>query len=131
MPAGSIFKPVGSGLFSALTDYTGTPYEPNQLPCVADPDSWDEDAHIKLRRHAAKVCRTGCPALVACRTRRLELGPWATGVWAGEVIPVRHHSPTKAEIGAAVPDPAEGDALIARYLDASGIAAPATREARA
>lgn len=72
-------------MLAPLLDAAGQPFR--DMPCTADPRSWDSDAPINDRRNAAYACRRICPALEACGVRRRLLGSRATGVWAGKVIP--------------------------------------------
>lgn len=67
-----------------LADEHGDPFAPTQLPCVAMPAWWDEDAEPSEQVQAATLC-LDCPARLACSSRREELGTLARGVWAGAV----------------------------------------------
>jgi len=75
-----------------LRDPTGAAYK--WVPCMTQPLAWDEIAPANVRRAAAEVCLTQCPALVACEIRRAELAAAAAaglghpvrGVWAGRVF---------------------------------------------
>jgi hypothetical protein len=75
-----------------LRDAAGGVYR--WVPCMAQPLAWDEVAPASVRRAAAEVCLTLCPALIACEQRRAELAAAAAaglggevrGVWAGRVF---------------------------------------------
>jgi hypothetical protein len=72
--------------FAALRRPDGEPYEPAELPCAAEPETWSEDAPSTELIYAARTCVEQCPALYPCRMRALELGPLARGVWAGMLL---------------------------------------------
>lgn len=70
-----------------LRDDLGQPFK--WVPCMELPLAWDESSPINVRRRAAQVCRTHCPALRQCRTAMQQLiadGGEPLGVWAGEVL---------------------------------------------
>lgn len=75
-----------------LRDATGKPFA--WLPCMSQPLCWDEAAPANIRRRAAEICLTECPALIPCTARREELvaaaeqkrGQPPRGVWAGKMM---------------------------------------------
>jgi hypothetical protein len=89
------------GEFQPLRDADGIVYE--WVPCMSQPHAWDEDALIGVRRNAALVCKTQCPALADCNQRRLQLGDKAKGVWAG-VDNGQHHRSRPEAILAPTPE---------------------------
>jgi hypothetical protein len=59
------------------------------VPCMAFPIAWDEASPFNVRKRAAEICTTHCPALAECEqaTHRLEAeGGTPLGVWAGQVL---------------------------------------------
>lgn len=95
------------GMFEPLTDpATGKPFR--RLPCAGRAE-WDEDAGDTAHTIALAVC-AACPAVLPCLRRAHELGPLATGVWGGIIIP--RTPDTQIPIH---------DAVVAGYLRDAGI----------
>lgn len=76
-----------------LRDRAGRPYERAQLPCVAAPHLWDEDAAPDDQRRARAAC-LGCPALEACSRRVADLGGIVEGTWAGRTYTIESDGDT-------------------------------------